>query len=274
MSRDDEWADRGRPGFLRRIGRAAVSPWRSLRIADRVAKLQREVDELRSGDSVAQSRVRLDESGEFDLDAMAFLHGQGRRTFEGTSGDPPAIDGAQCMDLFRPWGDVLRCLALSARDHDLDGQCDADRLAVHAGLRGVLPARVPVCARELSDPTASEGLGVGVLGDVRRLLAALTGGSRSVEKRRGDASDAPPFFIPFKGISRSRLSPRRLPYWVSSNRAMTVTVSFVLARFDWRRGGCGVGGEGAGEIADDRRRPAWRLGERRSRPILAPAPIA
>ena len=84
MSRDNDWADRGRPGFLRRIGRAAVSPWRSLRIADRVAKLQREVDELRSGDSVAQSRVRLDESGEFDLDAMAFLHGQGRRTFEGT----------------------------------------------------------------------------------------------------------------------------------------------------------------------------------------------
>ncbi|MBV9908226.1 MAG: hypothetical protein JOY52_11760, partial [Hyphomicrobiales bacterium] len=83
MSRDNDWADRGRPGFLRRIGRAAVS-WRSLRIVERVATLQHELDELRSGDRVTQSRVRLDESGEFDLDAMAFLHGQGRRTFEET----------------------------------------------------------------------------------------------------------------------------------------------------------------------------------------------
>ena len=84
MSRDNDWADRERPGFLRRIGRAAVSPWRSLRIAERVATLQRDLDELRAGDRPAQSRVRLDEGGAFDLDAMAFLHGQGRRTFEET----------------------------------------------------------------------------------------------------------------------------------------------------------------------------------------------
>ena len=84
MSRDDDWTGRARPGVLGRIGRAAVSPWRSLRIDERVARLQRELDELRSGDRVAQSRVRFDEGGAFDLDAMAFLHGQGRRTFEET----------------------------------------------------------------------------------------------------------------------------------------------------------------------------------------------
>jgi hypothetical protein len=84
VSPDNDRADPVRPGLLRRIGRAAVSPWRSLRIGERVARLQRELDELRSGDRGAQSRVRLDESGEFDLDAMAFLHGQERRTFEGT----------------------------------------------------------------------------------------------------------------------------------------------------------------------------------------------
>ena len=49
-----------------------------------MATLRRELDELRSGDRRAASRVRLDETGGFDLEAMAFLHGQGRRTFEET----------------------------------------------------------------------------------------------------------------------------------------------------------------------------------------------
>ena len=84
MSPDDDRADPARPGLLRRIGRAAASPWRSLRIGERVATLRRELDELRSVDRRAASRVRLDETGRFDLEAMAFLHGQGRRTFEET----------------------------------------------------------------------------------------------------------------------------------------------------------------------------------------------
>jgi hypothetical protein len=84
MSPDNDRADPARPGVLRRIGRAAASPWRSLRIGERVATLRRELDELRSGDRRAASRVRLDETGGFDLEAMAFLHGQGRRTFEET----------------------------------------------------------------------------------------------------------------------------------------------------------------------------------------------
>jgi hypothetical protein len=49
-----------------------------------VATLRRDLDELRSGDRRAASRVRLDETGGFDLEAMAFLHGQGCRTFEET----------------------------------------------------------------------------------------------------------------------------------------------------------------------------------------------
>ena len=84
MSRDNDGIDAVRPGVLRRIGRAAVSPWRSPRVGERVATLRRELDELRSGDRRAASRVRLDETGGFDLQAMAFLHGQGRRTFEET----------------------------------------------------------------------------------------------------------------------------------------------------------------------------------------------
>jgi hypothetical protein len=84
VSPDNDHTDRARPGVLRRIGRVAVSPWRSLRIGERVATLRDELDELRRGGRQAASRVRLNETGGFDLDAMAFLHGQGRRRFEET----------------------------------------------------------------------------------------------------------------------------------------------------------------------------------------------
>jgi hypothetical protein len=84
VSPDSDRVDRNRPGLLRRMSRLAFFPWRSLKIEDRVARLRREMEEVRSGNRAAQSRVRLDDGGEFDLDAMAFLHGQGRRTFEGT----------------------------------------------------------------------------------------------------------------------------------------------------------------------------------------------
>src|ERR1700722_19235006 len=89
--------------------------------------------------------------------------------------NPAAIDGAQCLDLFWARGDVLRRLALSTSDHDLDGECDANRVAVHPGLCGVLLARIPVCARELSNSPGSEGFGLEVFGDAERLLAILTG---------------------------------------------------------------------------------------------------
>ena len=78
MSPDNDRADPARPGVLRRIGRAALSPWLSLRIGERVATLRRDLDKLRSGSRRAGSRVRLDETGGFDLEAMALLHGQGR----------------------------------------------------------------------------------------------------------------------------------------------------------------------------------------------------
>ena len=55
MSPDNDPADPARPGVLRRIGRAALSPWLSLRIGERVATLRRELDELRSGDRRAAS---------------------------------------------------------------------------------------------------------------------------------------------------------------------------------------------------------------------------
>jgi hypothetical protein len=63
MSPDNNRGDPARPGVLRRIGRAALSPWLSLRIGERVATLRRDLDELRSGGRRAASRVRLDETG-------------------------------------------------------------------------------------------------------------------------------------------------------------------------------------------------------------------
>jgi hypothetical protein len=84
VSPDNDRVKPNRPGFLRRIGRMAVFPWRSLKIDERMTRLRRELDDVRSGKRAAQSRVRLDESGEFDVDAMAFLHGHGRQTFKET----------------------------------------------------------------------------------------------------------------------------------------------------------------------------------------------
>jgi hypothetical protein len=84
VSPDDSRADPSRPGVLRRIGRAVLSPWLSLKIGERVATLRRDLDELRLGDRRAALRVRLDDTGGLDLDATAFLHGQRRRTFEET----------------------------------------------------------------------------------------------------------------------------------------------------------------------------------------------
>jgi hypothetical protein len=84
MSPDNDRTNLARPGALRRIGRAALSPLLSLRISERAATLQRDLDELRSGSRRAASQVRLEKTGRFDLDAMAFLNGQGRRTFEET----------------------------------------------------------------------------------------------------------------------------------------------------------------------------------------------
>jgi hypothetical protein len=143
MSPDNDRADPARPGVLRRIGRAALSPWLSLRISERVATLRRDLDEFRSGDRRAASRVRLDETGGVRSRGHGVPAWAGAPDIRGNSGEQAAVDGAQCVDFSRPRGDVLCRVALSACDRDLDRECDADRIAVHPGLRGVLPARVP-----------------------------------------------------------------------------------------------------------------------------------
>jgi hypothetical protein len=78
--------DRGRgahlPGVLRRIGRAAFAPWRLLRIEESMAAIRRDFDDLSSGGRAGAPRMRLDETGAFDLDASAFLHGKRRTAFE------------------------------------------------------------------------------------------------------------------------------------------------------------------------------------------------
>jgi hypothetical protein len=81
---DSGSAPRFRPGVFRRLGRAITAPWRALKIGEKYAALRRDLQALRDADRRAASRVRLDESGAFDLDAMAFLHGQRRGAFEDT----------------------------------------------------------------------------------------------------------------------------------------------------------------------------------------------
>ena len=70
------------PGVLRRIGRAAFAPWRFLRIDESMAAIRRDFDDLSAGGRAGASRMRLDETGAFDLDASAFLHGKRRAAFE------------------------------------------------------------------------------------------------------------------------------------------------------------------------------------------------
>jgi hypothetical protein len=70
------------PSVLRRIGRAAFSPWRLLRIDESMAAIRRDFHDLSAGARPSASRMRLDETGAFDLDASAFLHGPRRAAFE------------------------------------------------------------------------------------------------------------------------------------------------------------------------------------------------
>src|SRR5271157_3380754 len=70
------------PGVLRRIGRPAFAPWRLLRIDESMTAIRRDFDDLSAGVQAGGSRMRLEETGAFDLDASAFLHGQRRAAFE------------------------------------------------------------------------------------------------------------------------------------------------------------------------------------------------
>jgi hypothetical protein len=80
---DGESRGPGRLSLPRRIGRAAFAPFRSLRIGESIAALRQDFADLRAGDRRAEaSRVKLDETGAFDRDAMAFLQGQPRASFE------------------------------------------------------------------------------------------------------------------------------------------------------------------------------------------------
>src|SRR5208337_2066208 len=96
------------------------------------------------------------------------------RRFRGQAGCPAASDGAQRLDLSWPGRPVLRRLALSADDDDVDGKRDPDRVAVHSGERCMVPSGVPVRARELSDPDAPAGPSDGISLRGGWLLAALT----------------------------------------------------------------------------------------------------
>ncbi len=79
---EDRGGEARPPGVRRRIGRAAFTPWRLLRIDESMAAIRRDFDDLRVGQRAGASRMRLDEAGAFDLDASAFLHGQRRAAFE------------------------------------------------------------------------------------------------------------------------------------------------------------------------------------------------
>ena len=74
----------GKATVLRRIGRAITTPWRALRVDESLAAIRRDLAELRAGGRAGVSRMRLDDTGAFDLDASAFLRGQRRSVFEDT----------------------------------------------------------------------------------------------------------------------------------------------------------------------------------------------
>jgi hypothetical protein len=76
--RDNPAGDRG-AGALRRLGHTASAPWR--RIADNVASIQRDFRGLRYSARNA-TRVRLDETGAFDLGATTFVNGQRSATLD------------------------------------------------------------------------------------------------------------------------------------------------------------------------------------------------
>jgi hypothetical protein len=61
-----------------------TTPWRALRVDESLAAIRRDFAELRVGGRAAVLRVRIDDTGAFDLDASAFLHGQRRSVFEDT----------------------------------------------------------------------------------------------------------------------------------------------------------------------------------------------
>jgi hypothetical protein len=73
-----------RPGAFRRMARAATAPLRASRVGESYAALRRDLRALGDGTRPVASRVRLGESGGFDLDATAFLHGHRQKTFEDT----------------------------------------------------------------------------------------------------------------------------------------------------------------------------------------------
>ncbi len=79
---EDRGGEARPPGVVRRIGRAAFAPWRFIRIDESMAAIRRDFDDLRAGQGAVASRMRLDETGAFDLDASAFLHGKRRAAFE------------------------------------------------------------------------------------------------------------------------------------------------------------------------------------------------
>jgi len=80
---EDRGGEARPPSVLRRIGRAAFSPWRLLRVEESMAAIRRDFHDLGAGGRAGASRMRADETGVFEVDASGFLHGQRRAVFEG-----------------------------------------------------------------------------------------------------------------------------------------------------------------------------------------------
>ena len=69
---DGEVPDPWRLSFPLRIGRAALAPFRSLRVGQTIAALRQDLSDLRAGDRRAEaSRVKLDEMGAVFEDKLA-----------------------------------------------------------------------------------------------------------------------------------------------------------------------------------------------------------
>ena len=150
------------PGVLRHMGRAAFTPWRWLRIEESISFDPQGLSTISApvgGPGLAyEGSMRPARSISTPL-RFCMASGARRSRMRSQFG---RVDGSQRLDLSRARRAVLSRLALPARDDDMDRQCDADRIAVHAGLRGLLSAGVPVRARELPDSDAPQGHGYGI----------------------------------------------------------------------------------------------------------------
>ncbi len=191
---EDRGGEARPPSVLRRIGRAAFSPWRLLRIDESMAAIRRDFHDLSAGGQAGASRMRLDETGVFDLDASSFLHGQRRAAFEdalivrqrSTARNAWIFLGLGAL-FFLGWLYRLMTMTWSA-----NATLTALQFAPACAVFFLLAFRFGLENYQISDAPQGHGNGISWRGE--RLLAALTPPRQiGSAKEKGGAMKRRPF---------------------------------------------------------------------------------